>query len=1538
MSSTQDDGETVLSQDPEVEDADVLEDSADIPLEDTGGDLLDLPDVTPEQEIEYEDGPGPSQEHDAAQQRTDLQEAYQPDIEPDPSLDGSVSIPDDTPSAQGSVVSSPPRSLTSPARRDSPSSAHRPFERRFHSRLSSSSLLTPRAGSPAFLNSHSRHSSVGSFALPPPSEPDDTATPWEVIRWNKLRKLSGQAFSEVGKRNFGSPTCLVVADTLVIGTSRGMILVFDHQQNNKAVIGAGTKALECGPVTCLAISADHTTVAAGHATGHIFTWETSRPARPFLHIPSVDLSQPQSKRGDGHVEGSAVIHIGFLGYRRTALVSADDKGMAFSHLATRGMGAVARTIKTTRILGRYPELLVRSSKPLKKSSVLAFSPLPLGNVQQKTDGLGIVAMLTPYLLVIVSTTPVAQTQHKAARPKEVAAHSAMTAALAWFPAIKLRGSGDSVSRNKLAYAWSNVLTVLEVHEVEQGDGTVKDKPPELQFLPRSRFKADEAIVALQWLNRSVLAVLTITQQLLIVEDGSMSVSDSFDLLPKSTYHADLYSHQLQAVIEDHDEEDTSLHGVVADAFHMSFRAYKGRLFLLGTNEIWWGSLTNWADRLLALMNIGDFIGAIRLATRYYTGQGEQLTVGLPEDEESRRRTVGEKLFEMMTASLKFAFGKNSQAGTNTIEKPQMVELAEVSMSACLAADDEDFLFDTVFTWYDDHDQGRIFMDVLEPHILDARITHIPPPALKVLIDYFATNHTPSKLEEIICMLETSSMDIDQVTTLCKKYNLYDAYIYVWNNALGDFATPLEELLQLGGQINLTNGNVPNESARVENAQKIFPYMSFILTGRTYPTEVLLDVALATTAKAQIYDYFFTAIPTLTSSYPKPAAGQLNGTIPYRNLRRVLTFDTPNFMSALNEAFEDSFLNSDEDTVTNGDNAQAITRQKTTHNRQFIVLVMLDVMSSGFDAEDTIYLDMFIARNLPKYPQYMLLSGTALQDIFSRLCHYPEPDMRDDCQLSVEYLLSVYHPSNPYSLTPMLKDARFFRVLKAVYRQEEEYLELVRLYFLDEEDQEDIFGALTELLNHKSSIIVSEKHAIVEEVQSHAIELLRLDVRLTARTIDSTARDLHSHFLDVMQGDDFGQFQYLNTLLDASDGVRDTRQRREHALLERYIQLMCQFDPEHVSEYVETLEEGDLRLSAIIPFMEKTGVIDAAVVLEARSGLLVESMRRLTKHLASLGSALHGLVAPSSNSSSADGVMASIEKYTRVGIWLCSGQSKLAQKSRAVNRSSRRSSIVRQPLSTDESLWVELIEAVVLIARDVPMQSGEGVGTDVNNVTSSLRGIIQQVFTALLTVTTSARESNGAGDLTFLRILRTFLTNAATTTPSLSELRGVIGSIFTAYKHEQSLLSLSNAMLDKDVFVHLENVKKLRQQGWRPRGQICEVCRRRVWGPAVGSAVWEAWNSSEKHRSTLRAERFTDADDEELQSRGKGKAASTSAGKETDTSHPPSDTALGPVVIFSCRHLYHQQCLTPVIDTVDESQLGSGDGEQLACPACVAVRA
>ena len=1390
--------------------------------------------------------------------------------------------------------------------------------------------------------------------------------------------MTGEAFSEVGKRRFGRPTCIAIAASIALGTSKGIILVFDYNQNLKSIIGQGTKAVESGSVTSISISADHSTIAAGHGSGSIFTWEVARPAKPFLHIPPIDRGR--TPNADGHILDVAILHIGFLGMRHTALASADDKGMAFSHLATRGMGVVARSVKTTRILGRYPDRASNADRQRKPSSVLAFSPLPLGNAEHAADSLGLVAMLTPYLLVVVSTTPIAQTQYKTPRPKEVAAHGAMTAALAWFPSVKLKIKDpttlETSSRVKLVYCWSNVLTVLDVVEVEPSASRMKDEPPSLQFKPRSRWKAEEAIVSVQWLSRSVLAVLTITQQLVILEDNSMMVTDSSDLIQKHIYHADLFSEQLNQLVDQlEDEEVAAMHGVVADAFYMSFRAYKGRLFLLGYNEITFGTLSNWADRLLALMEEGSHIAAIQLATSYYSGEANKVAVGLPEDDAIRHSLVREKLSEMISASLRYTFYKDKTDQQRIRDQRQLEELASACIKACISMEDTDFLFEDVYSSYQDADVEGVFLESIEPYIVDDEISVIAPVVIKDLVGYYTARGLNARIEEMICHLDSRTMDIDQITTLCKKNHLYDALLYVWNQALADYATILTDLMDLAEHQYDSQSDIDPALMEIEStsASKIFPYLSYILTGRIYPTGKDMPGDSATLAKAEIYHFFFSGSsregrPVTQRS---PQSSKFQPTASFPNLRRILKFDAPDFLSMLNEAFEDSFLNGPQDQMANETPGQLTEEQKfgLSVNRQWVVSILLETMTPpSYGSDDTVYLDMFIARNLPKFPQFILLPGHVLHRVLVGLCQYPTNEVADDCQLSVEYLLSIYQPPDLTSLIPLITKARFFRVLKSIYKQERQFAELLQICFEDYENQNAIFDCIGDCLKPSAGLSEQQISDVREVIVEHAYDLVAAHIQRAASTIDAYAPDLHRTLLDTLDDDDEARFQYLRTVLEPSNPKAEVDQPagRQRDFIEQYVRLMCDFDQNHVSKYVEELKIGDLRLEEVLPALEHSGVVDAAVVLLARDGKVREAIDRLTHHLIALESALLGLLdgineSPDvcNNTEAGRELIASVQKYARVGVWLCQGQTKFALKSKPVLSQARSAKHLHDALSLDEELWLDLIDAVVAVTKDVTEvleRQDRAAGIDKDDASpretsptyldsskmiTDLRTVVQETFTALLATTSAPHtQDTRRADLSFPRILRAFLDRASLSSPSLSNLRAVLGAIFSAYSYEESLLSLANRLLDKDLFVHVTEADTLRRRGWRPLGQVCEGCGKRVWGPGAGGYIWDAWQRSNEEREMAqqlnidkRLSKPSPRDDS-----GKGKGVNRNDGNMADpessagNDNIDGDEENGAVVIFSCRHMFHRACLAKMQDggSANDGRIG-GLGPDLMCP-------
>ena len=232
---------------------------------------------------------------------------------------------------------------------------------------------------------------------------------------------------------------------------------------------------------------------------------------------------------------------------------------------------------------------------------------------------------------------------------------------------------------------------------------------------------------------------------------------------RQIYHQDLFSDQLKSVVEQLKLRlILRFHGVVADAFYMSFRVYKGRTFLLGYNDLTVGTLSNWADRLMALMEAGDQIAAIRLATEYYVGSANNVTVGLPDDNAARHRQVRERLLGMISASLNYTFSQQDE-GRDT----RLRELATVCFDACISMQENDYLFGDVFDMFEDADEESIFISTLEPYVLDDDVKIIPPEVVKGLVSHFISENQGSRLEELLCRLDPRSFDLDQITTLCK---------------------------------------------------------------------------------------------------------------------------------------------------------------------------------------------------------------------------------------------------------------------------------------------------------------------------------------------------------------------------------------------------------------------------------------------------------------------------------------------------------------------------------------------------------------------------------------------------------------------------------------------------------------------------------------------------------------------------------------------------------------------------------------------------
>lgn len=893
----------------------------------------------------------------------------------------------------------------------------------------------------------------------------------DPIRWTKLRKISNQLFSEHVVGKYGEPTCLLTKAVIAIGTTKGFVLIFDYHQNIKFVVGEQTKASQCGEVTALAISDDLAHIASGHSNGHIFTWELTKPKHYIIHI----YPQPRGKKlkSDGHLFGSPVIHLNFLRKRHSALVSGDADGMAFVHNVT--MSLIGRLVNTQKLMGKYPPPFEPKTANTKPSTLFACELLPSN--RHEVD---LVAVLTPNLLALITLDVVPNTQFKTGRPKSVTNNMGLSGCLSWYRASRK-------SEPLLAYCWSNVLTVIQVH-------TAISKDNNMTITPHSpkRYVSEEAFVSVQWMSDKIIALVTITQYLVLVNYETMSVSTTVDLTDKHIMHYDYFSRPLEG-LNFKDNITGELSPIIpADAFYNSIKASNGKLFLMGEFEFVAGSISNWADKLLIAMEQGDYNKAIELGISYYQGTYDSAVVDLPEDDGERHLLVMKNLPEMIVASILYTFKNQDKSEEEQKFDQKLQVLTKTALEAWLIIGTEEYLLEQIYSLYQQYKKfGILFIEL-------ANIASNRSPKLLIPTSVFSdvlktaapTPEYRERLEYLICFVDPKSLDLDHTVAVCKKYKLRDSLIYIWNIAFNDYIMPFVEFFDL-----IKNGET-------DQASKIYPYISYILTDRVYPSGELST----NSAKSRNYVYFFIfrksfiAWPQQQGKIIKPSLDELN-VYPY--LHALVEFDSAAFFSALNEAFESPCLNSIEPSAKEEMDPAVIFGNELV--RQDIIDILLNC---EFKDEDKIYLDIFLARNYPKYTQFIKISDERLDSILLNLCN-SQSQLREDCSLGLMAMFSVYKPKNKEILVPKLLAARLIEPLRHLYQSENDYVSLINLNL--DINIPAVMESVSEGLKNETA-----RPSVIELVQEKFQELVKINPQKMERLLNRYDPELYSNLSNLSQ--------------------------------------------------------------------------------------------------------------------------------------------------------------------------------------------------------------------------------------------------------------------------------------------------------------------------------------------------------------------------------------------------------------------------------------
>lgn len=1248
----------------------------------------------------------------------------------------------------------------------------------------------------------------------PPVDKNELAV--DFLKWSETDTISRIITSRDFISRFGSVIYFESCSFYIaFGTNKGYIIGFNYHQSVEFILTPletidDSESVQLnGVVSTIAFSSDCSFIAAGYTNGQIILWDISntndsegvetKKTTPYFKIYPISLENRFTKNSQGHLLNSPINSINFIGDLYNKLISSDISGLVFFHFGFKKF--LKKYFTTHKLLGINDANI--HDEVGNKYMILDCQLLPLGTSHQITDQIGLLAVMTNNILVIVSVlslnnphniNPVAH--FKIGKSKHVYSKGTF-GCLSWFPCII--GKNKKIQNSKLAYSWNNVLTILEIHNnklpanLTQILSDLRDKDKGIPKIPVSKnsrwlcpHKRD-SIISIKWLSSDKLLLGVRDFETSKVKILSLYYSqDRLSLVGEdSINNSSLLSYNYISSDSLHPTNSTRI-----VSFNNSVKILKDRLMILTEDQkLITGRCLTWADKLVGYLAKGEYSEALITANEYYhsRNKGQLVLAGLPENDQERRETVKPYLLQIMNEAKNHLF-----SGDNDNEEFFLKMYFDIMSNL---SDDLSSILESLFELFDDQE---IFFDTLEAYILTRGLTKLSPTILKSLVEYFIKNNKGDILTEIICSLDTNFLDIDFTLNLCEKHHLRECSIYIWNYLLHDYSTPFMVLIKAIRQAETMN----------EDLLKVYAYLSYVLTGKQYPTERYIDIKEEQVARESICNILFSI-----SLVEEDDDANDSSIFPYLTL--LLQKDSFEMLSTLNEFFENPCLN---DTPT------------STLNRQYIIEALIDIFdsnSASFDHFDQIQLSIFLGRNYPKYSQFIRLSESILNRVIDNLCSNTYSNYAYDCELALQSLLPLYEPEDDSELLEKLKSAKFFDVLINIYRNDNKHDKVLTIWlerFHDQHFGQDFqMDTLNDILRSGFSMTndnIGERLNLISVIRKNFQKLIAIDCVNLYRVIDKYNAPLHMGILSI--ADETAQLQYLQQLFSTKSKHGDIPQFEE--LIARYIELLDNFHKHSellsfTNDYVGVLHQNPEMFTRVKVFLKEHESIEGLTVLQVFEGQFQQALNELIQ-----------VMKQTIGQSSQDKELLQ-DKFTTY--FECA--SKICEHPHTYDD--------KESISLNETMWLQLLDSLVLMANS----SNKDVSDIINQfIYSTFRKIIDTKLDP------SAKDTENR-EKSFLVIFNKFLDDSSVNAKvaTLSNIRLILQEVFISYSYESELLSISLRMINEGIYKDLIQIKADKLAGWDIKTKQCTSCGKAMWGEDIMlSDHYQAWEARQSDRLVL----------------------------------------------------------------------------------------
>jgi len=460
----------------------------------------------------------------------------------------------------------------------------------------------------------------------------------------------------------------------------------------------------------------------------------------------------------------------------------------------------------------------------------------------------------------------------------------------------LVNGGGNVINPILARAWGCCIQLLRASFPDADDAAdaqvaSSDGFQFPAFGVHDEFDVDVPVVALEWLNDRSLVYLSMNNEFTVVDTVMMTLLERLDFSNLKPVYAEFSlsrkvtvmkqaeeakissgSSEDEAAASDKKEDEQAVvktETYFCTTFQNSFRSCDKRLLLLCQEEVKSVMAVGARPRISGLENDGQWLEALALALDHYEN-----TIKSQEDRKRDRqkdlskhpglqprnadgRTEDEEwIAKLLIRYLNIAV-ENAPETNNDFNFPPEIRqsqmdlarshyqmLAGVCVEFCVVTKRLDLLYGPIFRRF--HSTGflSVFLDVLEPYILNDKLNYIAPEAMMHFVEHCRTTNGIATVERCLLHMDVTIMDFDTILNLLRANEMYSALFYIYNQGLNDYITPFEILCESIFDAADTLGQLTNER-RIDGVfqndferfgYKAILYLQNIFRGKNFPND------------------------------------------------------------------------------------------------------------------------------------------------------------------------------------------------------------------------------------------------------------------------------------------------------------------------------------------------------------------------------------------------------------------------------------------------------------------------------------------------------------------------------------------------------------------------------------------------------------------------------------------------------------------------------------------------------------------------------